>query len=196
MTDTDVWNLSPQQASERLAAMSPAAPPVDPAALVNIAAMSPGAARARLGGLLQNAEWQKQFLGGNGPQLREFKELSEKAAGPGDTRLDAALAYDPNTAPPFETSYAGELNTWQLAKVVTNLKELGLEPDHIREAFDVENRTIDGATWAAAKRLEQQRFGDAEYVKRYLAGNPAEKREMALIRIVLSMKVAEATATS
>jgi len=191
MPDTDVWNLTPQQASERLKAMSLAAPAVDLAAPVNIAAMSPTQARERLEGLKTNPEWQKQFLGGNGPQLREFSELSAKAAEAGN-RLEAAFAYDPQTAPPFETTYDGELNVWQLAKVVADLRADGLEDAHIQEMWA--NEPIAKKWHDAARRLQQQRFADPEYLDRYLKGGAEEKREQTLIGIILGRPIAEKAA--
>jgi hypothetical protein len=191
MTDADIWNLTPQQASERLAAMSLAAPAVDLAAPANIAAMSPTQARERLEGLKTNPEWQKQFLGGNGPQLREFNELSAKAAEAGD-RLEAALAHGVEAAPIFETTTGDQLTIWKLGKVVADLRDDGLADDHIRELFAGE--PISKELHDAARRLQQERFADPEYLDRYLKGGAEEKREQTLIGIILGRPIAEKAA--
>jgi hypothetical protein len=190
MTNEEIFAMSPQQAGEALAAMKPQAPTVDLAAPVNIAAMSPTQARERLEGLKANPEWQRQFLSANGPTLREYNELSTKAAEAGG-RLEAVLEHGDDAVPIFETTSGTALSSAKLAKVVDALYDVGLEPDHIREAFD-EDRTIDFDTYAAVLRLKERRFADADYVRRYLAGSPAEVREMALIHIVLGMNIAEA----
>jgi hypothetical protein len=186
----DVWSLTPQQATERLAAMKPAAPAADPSKPVNIDAMSAAQARVHFNKLSADPAWTERFLNGG---MAEQKELAAVMERKGDTKLDQAIEHGDEGVPYFETTFSGALNSAKLAKVVTHLKELGLESGHIREAFN-EDLMIDRTTYDAAKRLERERFSDADYVKRYLAGGAAEKREMSLLRIVLGMKVAEATA--
>jgi hypothetical protein len=186
MTNDEILSLTPEQAGEALAAMRPAAPV---AAGPAPDTLSPSAARERLEGLKQNPEWQRRFLDASGPTLREYNELSARAAEPGD-RLEAAFAYDLQTAPPFETSYNGELNTWQTAKVVAALREFGLSDDNIRE-MDA-NVPIAKELHDAARRLQQQRHADPQWVDRLLKGGDAEKRELLLIKILLRHPVAEA----
>ena len=118
----DIWSLTPEQVGERLAAMAPAAPAVDLAKQVNISAMSPAQARERRDALLQNLEFQKKFLEANGVQLREYRELSEKAAEAGD-RLEAVLTHGAEAEPLIpEVTFDGALNSAKLRKVITDLR--------------------------------------------------------------------------
>jgi hypothetical protein len=191
----DVWNLTPAEAGARLEAMKSAPPATDLAKPVNIAAMSSSQARDRLAALQADEKWTQHFLSGGKKEIDEFNNLTAKKNEAGDRQLEIAMRNGVEAAPLIpEVTFDGALNTAKLANVIADLRDHGLEDAHIEEAFDVENRTLPRAKHEAVKRLEQQRLGDAEYVKRYLSGGAAEKREMALIRIALGLKVAEEAA--
>jgi hypothetical protein len=187
---SDIWSLTPQQASERLQSMKPAPTPTGWAER-KVATLTPGQARIALAELQADEKWTQRFLDGGLKERKQFDELAAKKNEAADGQLvEIAMRHGVEAAPLIpEVTFDGALNTAKLANVIADLRDHGLEDDHISEAFD-EERTIDRATHDAVKRLEQQRLGDAEYVKRYLAGGAAEKREMALIRIALGLKIA------
>jgi hypothetical protein len=190
MADADIWSLTPQAASEKLAAMSPAPPATDLTKPANIAAMSSSQARDRLAALQADEKWTARFLSGSKKEIDEFNNLTAKKNEAGDRQLEIAMRHGVEVAPLIpEVTFDGALNTARLANVIADLRDHGLEDAHIEEAFD-ETRTIPRATHEAVKQLQRQRLGDADYVKRYLAGGAAEKREMALIRIALGLNIA------
>jgi hypothetical protein len=202
MTDTttqaapaDPWTLSAAEATARLQSMKPQAPAADlTAPAPDVAAMTSAQARLRRDQLLKNPDFQQRYLSDSKKEVDQINDLIAKEGEAAAARLDAALAHGDETAPLIpEVTFDGALNSAKLAKVVDHLYEAGLEPSHIREAFD-EDMTIDFDTYAAVLQLQQQRFGDADYVKRYLAGGAAEVREMALIHIVLGMNIEETAA--
>jgi hypothetical protein len=183
---------SPAEATAALAAMKPAPPAVDLSTPANIATMSSAQAAARLDGLKKDPTWQRRFLDNSPPVWREYNELSTKAAETGDARFEAALVYDLKTAPPFETTYDGEMSTRQLAEIIAQMRNDGLDEAHIREWRA--NEPIEKKWQDAAKRLRQQRFADPQYVDRWLKGSAVEKREQLLIEIILGRPIAEAAA--
>jgi hypothetical protein len=193
MRETDIYSLTPAEATARLEAMKPATPATGLAER-NPATLTPTQARERLAELQSDKEWTQRFLSGGLKEKKQFDVLLAKQNEATDAQLEIAMRNGVEVAPLIpEVTFDGALNSARLAQVITDLRDHGLEDAHIEEAFD-ETRTIDRATHEAVKRLEQQRLRDVEYVKRYLAGGAAEKREMALIRIALGLKIAEAEA--
>jgi hypothetical protein len=175
MPDADIWNLSPGEASARLQSIKLAATP--PA--TDLAARS------------ADEKWRTNVLSGNGPETKELHTLVEAKLA-GDTRLEQVLTGTAGDVPIFETTTGDQLSTWKLGRIVADPRDDGLADDHIRELFAGE--PIAKELHDAALRLQQQRFGDAEYVRRYLAGGAVEIREQRLIGIIIGRPIAEGEA--
>ena len=168
----DAWNLTPAEATARLEAMKPVVPATG------------------LAERMADEKWRAGLLAGNGPQLREFSELMQPK--PAENKLDAVLTHGDAAVPLFETTVGDELSTWKLGRVVADLRADGLEDGHIREMFAGE--PIEKELHDAARRLQQQRFADPQYVDHWLKGGAAEKREQLLIGIILGRPIAGAAA--
>jgi hypothetical protein len=164
----DPWSLSSAEATAKLESMKTAPPATD------LAARS------------ADEKWRTGVLAGNGPEVKEFHGLVEK--GLGDSKLEQVLAGTAGDVPIFETVQGDQLTSWKLGRIVEQLRDDGLADDHVRELFA--NEPIDRATHDAARRLQQQRFSEPEYVARYLKGGAVEKREQLLIGILLGRPIA------
>jgi hypothetical protein len=186
-TPTDPWSMTPQEATAALQRMSEAyesrtAPPPD----------KPGnatEAKARLDHLVRDGEWGKKLEAGDADTNKEFHALTTFAAEaqPAD-QLDRVLA---GTAerPMIETVTDGQLSTGKLMSAVDGLREVGLSDDVIREAINGGKNSA--AIHRATQELKTKLFSDPAWLKRYLDGGAAERKQATLIAIVLNSEVAE-----
>jgi hypothetical protein len=172
----DIWTLSPAEAAAKLQTMKTGGAPAPGLAKpVNIPALSAQQAAARLDELSRDEKWTERLLNGGVREQKELSALTEKKTAPADLKLETVFAHGVDAAPIFETTSGDELSTWKLGKVVADLRDDGLADDHIRELFAGE--PISKELHDAARRLQQERFTDPEYVERYLKGGAVEKRE-------------------
>ena len=141
---------------------------------------TPAEASARLDTLAKNSDWASGVLTGSGPHVREFQELVAKKSG-GD-KLDQILTG--TIEPPlFETVMPGELSTRNVMTSVADLREIGLEDATIRQV--VEGKPVSRAEHDAVKALKADRLSDKEWRAKFLAGDRAAVRDMALMNIVI-----------
>jgi hypothetical protein len=186
---TPIHELSPEQATARLAEMQRAydartaspAPPDKPSTAAE--------AKARLDHLVRDGEWSKKLDAGDADTHKEFHALTALAADlPPADRLDAALRGEVNPGLIETTDADNPLTTRKLASTVEELREVGLSDDAIREAIHGGSNTA--AIHRAVGELKAKLFGDQEWVKKYLAGGAAERKQATLIAIILSGEVA------
>jgi hypothetical protein len=184
----DIWNLTPTEAAARLAAMKPVAPPTDLAAPVNLAAMTSAQARERLDGLLQNPDWQKRYLAGNGPERREFEALTAKKNEAADNRLDRIID-GTEVVRELETVANGELSTFKMMQAAEHIKNFGLDGATVKQALT--SAPVSRAEYDAVKTLRGDMMGDKDFTAAVLAGNPEAVREFTLANIIISNGIAE-----
>src|SRR5271166_1798287 len=146
---------------------TPAPPPYVPAAPPANAAE----AQAQLEKLSASPEWRAKVLsgdlGGPGKELRQITEALAKA-----DPVDKALAGVPlDPAAIATTSGQDALTPAHLAQVVSDLRDIGLRDEVIREAF-TEGRTYTPEIMRAVRQRHADRMGDKEFVTKYLAGEP------------------------
>jgi hypothetical protein len=190
MTDdtSDVWSLTPQQATDRLAALqrehdgAQPAPPEKPSNATE--------AKARLDHLVRDGEWSKKLDAGDADTHKEFHALTALAADlPAGDRFDAALRGEVPPGLIETTDGSNKLTTHKLASAVEGLREVGLSDDVIRQA--VNGGKDDPAVLRALAEFRDKLFGDPAWTKRYLDGGAVERRQATLIAIALNSEVAE-----
>jgi hypothetical protein len=187
----DIWNLSPAEAAARLEAMNPPPPAVDLAAPVNVEAMTSSQARLRLEGLLENPEWQKRYLAGNGPERRESEALTAKKNEVADNRLDRIID-GTEIVRELETVANGELSTFKMMQAAEHMKSFVNDTALIKQALT--SAPVSRAEYDAVKTLRGELMADKDFTDALLAGNPVAVREFTLMNtIVANGYVAEAT---
>lgn len=190
MTDVPIHEMSPEQATAKLAEMQAAhdartAPPVPTDKPTDAAG-----ARARLDHLTADKSWSERYLKGGVDETREFKELTAIVASADPAvRLDRVLAGEVHNNSVIETVSGDELSTSKLAIVVEGLREVGISDEAIKEAINGGKNSA--VIHRATQELKTKLFGDQAWVKRYLEGGQAERRQATLISIILSGEVAE-----
>ena len=149
---------------------------------------TPAEATAQLSQLKADSTWRDAFLSGNGPQVAEFKRLSEIAAK--DTSDDIGLALAGK-----EKMVGGLFRDHQHQQMVETagaLREAGIPDAAIRQALAGE--PVSREEQEAAVRTKKLRMGDKAWSDRYLAGGAPERQEMTLLQIVLNSPLKEASA--
>lgn len=141
--------------------------------------MTPAEATAKLTTLKADAEWSKNFLAGNGPQVSEFQTL-------------LAIAHTDRHANEIEMAVAGQLYnsaagqpSGHMENVATAsmLREAGLSDDVIRQA--VRKDPVSQAEHDIAKREKAALMRDRDFAAKYLAANGPEVERMALLNVIL-----------
>ena len=144
----------------------PAAPPANAAE-----------ARAQLDTLRSNADFNAKLLAGSGPETNQWRDLHTMIAA-GDNveiALSGALPDVPDS----------ELKT--MAGTAQFLKELGINEGTIRQTLS--DYEVTQAEFDAVTAFKAERFRDAEWKKRLLAGDGLAVRELTLSNIVLSSTI-------
>jgi hypothetical protein len=116
---------------------------------------------------------------------REFVELTSAIAS-SSSKTDAVLAGIPATGE-IETTTGMQLSRHKLQIEVDHLKSLGLSDDLIRQAVD--GAPVSASEKEMAKTAKRMRLDDEAWVKRYMANNFAERREMLPLNLILSAEV-------
>lgn len=144
-------------------------------------------AQARLAELQQSQEWIGRLMSGDPKARGEFDAIHQMIAG-ADDQVDRAIA---GNADPVlgEVAIEGELSTRQTAEAITGLRELGLRDEVVAEA--IRGAVYPESVVRQAADLKRTRMSDPEWTKKFLAGSAAERREMTLMNVILSGKIAE-----
>jgi hypothetical protein len=186
----DIWSLTPQQATERLAAMSTAAPAVDPTTPANVAAMTPHQAALKLDELLKNSDFQKRYLTGDGPAAKQYHDLAAKKAEAGADRLDNIVRGTAEVRE-LETVIDGELSTQKLIQAAEHMKNFGLNEATVKQALT--SAPVSRAEYDAVKTLRGELMADKDFTSALLAGNPVAVREFTLMNTIVANGYAEVT---
>lgn len=160
------------------APITPPAPPSPPPA----PAPTPDEAAAKLAELRGSQDWTAKFLAGNGPELAEYRKLSEIALNSGD-KITKAMAGMLDDAPFQDSAHMLNIGTASM------LREAGMGNDVIRQVLS--GGTVTQQERDAATQVKAKLMGNADFSKRYLAGDAEAKQQMTLLNIVLSSSVQE-----
>jgi hypothetical protein len=148
-------------------------------------------ARAKLDALTADKSWSERYLKGGVNEAREFKELTAMVASADPaTRLERVLAGEIHNNSVIETVSGDELSTSKLAIAVEGLREVGISDEAIKEA--VNGGRNNAVIHRATQELKTRLFSDQAWVKKYLEGGAAERKQATLIAIILSGEVADA----
>lgn len=141
-------------------------------------------ARAQLDALSASPEWRAKFFGGDQGARKEFSTLTAQIAAGNPTA--EAISAAPNPEEPFriEVTIGNELNSRGRADAVAGLREIGLDDATVAQALD--GAPVTAAERAMAQRYKDMRLGDADFTRRYLAGEWSARREMSLLAAILS----------
>lgn len=182
--DIDVATLSPADATAALTAMALAfrggPPPADEPAPKNATEAS-----AKLATLTADPEFRTKLLNGDVETRAKFNALTALVAEGGDV-VGAAMN---GVVPENEITTDGHASLRNIADATTELRKAGLSDPAIREVMADAKQTRTSVDLAAQRQIE--RHGDADWVKRLLAGSHAEVREQTLLSVILAAEVDE-----
>jgi hypothetical protein len=183
VTQIDPWSMSPQDASNALAAMNVAANP--PPSVVPQDAQD---ARATPDRLSRDASWAQSLFSGNVAARKQFDELVAKAAG-GDDVADAVAGIVEPATPLFETTANGELPRRHVEEAIASLRDSGLNDASIEQAINLP--PISRAEFTAAQALGAKLYGSAEFRSKLLSADYEATRQHNLLCVLLSSPIAE-----
>ena len=148
--------------------------------------MTAAEATTKLADLTANHEWSTKLLAGDGPTVREFRELS--AAKVQTDRTDAALAgtLNPGT---WDIAVDGKLSARNLMTGIDDLRNLNIEDRQIERLLKSEPISASDRAWVEG--YEREMLGNKEFTARYLSGDLAARREITLIKLHKLRPVAE-----
>lgn len=141
-------------------------PPVPPAPPTRQAALD------QIAALKADPNWSERYLKGDSSAKAQFQRLHATAYEPGgnaDPGHDAA-------------SRLQHSEVWR--------KEADLPADVLAQVR--ERRPVSADEYRAAVHAKERMLGDREWAKRYMDGGRAERREMALVSIILGSRIAAA----
>jgi len=182
-TPADPFSLSAEQAGNELAKMAAVASPPPPM----MAPATAADARGRLDTLSRDKGWATRLLAGDVQANREFADLNKLAASADDTAEAIAGTATEASTPIFETTTGGQLPRRHVEQAIQQMREGGLRDEVIQQAFELPPITRADATMT--KALQSKRHGDAEWVKRLMAGDYEARREHVLMSIILASPV-------
>jgi hypothetical protein len=186
--DTPIHELSPQQATERLAQLQAAydarnSPPPAPDK-----PSDPAGARAKLDALGKDPNFYQKLEAGSADEVRVFKELTAQAAGvDAEVRLERVLAGEVHNNATIETVSDNQLSTSKMASAVGDLRARGFADKAIREIFSGEKGTAEQV--AEASYRKSCALQSPEWVKSFLAGDFAALRDMTCWNAIIAAGV-------
>ena len=143
-------------------------------------APTPDQAVAKLAELRGNKTWTDKFLAGNGPELTEYRNLSEIAIKSGD-KIDKAIS-GTLEAGPFQDS-----NHLQNIGTAAMLREAGMDNDVIRQVLS--GGPVTQQEFDAAAKIKANLMKTPAFVKQYLAGEADAIQRMTLLQIITSSEI-------
>jgi hypothetical protein len=164
MIDNTFVPLSPEQAGEKLAAMTKeyrGAPSKDPKAV-----------------LAQNyawPAWREKLEAGDGKTLHEFNELARAAAE--ENPVGAVLS---GNLPEVASS---EIRLME--HTASTLREIGIRDEIIKDVL-AGTHEVTKVEWDLTVQWKQDHMEDPEWVKALLSGNAKARRELTLATIILN----------
>jgi hypothetical protein len=182
MDDATISSMSPAEATAALNAMETANNPAP--ALVPQDAQD---ARAQLNLLSADPNWSRALFAGDRAVRDQFEKLT-KMVSDADVVGDAIAGIE-EPQQIFETTTGGQLPSRAVKAVIDDMRLAGISDGSIEEAL--RGTPVTAREYAAVTALQAAKHGDPVWVKNFLAGNYAEKREATLMAIVLSSPIAE-----
>jgi hypothetical protein len=161
--------------------MSIAAVDLDIAAPLDVEAMSPNQAAAKLDELLKDSDWQQRYLSGSERARREHDELATKAEA--DDRLDKIVDGSAES-PLIETVGPGQITDRAAMNFAADLREIGVPDDAIKQAL--RGQPVSKAEYDTIKLLRRDRMADREWAGKVLANDPAAVRELTLMNLIVA----------
>jgi hypothetical protein len=171
---------APEQATQALADMTAAYRGTAPSATPTDAA----GARARLADLAANPKWTSDYLNGNADARKDFDSLTKLIATGSD--VDMAIA---GVLPEAHVDFGPGVSLRDQAAAVPVLRKMGIGDDAIRQLL--EDKPVSRREYQLAEQWRDEHLTNAEWTKKWLAGDAAAAREMTLCSIVLSSEIDE-----
>jgi hypothetical protein len=141
-------------------------------------------ARARLDALTADPSFSQAFFSGDQNARAEFGRLTAQVAN-GNPTQDALAGAKPAE---FEVTVGGELNSRNRADAVSGLRELGLDDNSVLQA--IEGGAVSPQEVAAAKTMKTMLLSNEEFTAKFMRGDWAARRQMALINTILASEAA------
>lgn len=141
------------------------------------------AAQARLAELQSQQEWTAKVLAGDPAALREFQAITERIAAGDDETLPSVAA------PGQKVLVDGQISRADAVQAFADLRAMGLNDETIAEVFNGSVNSGEVVSLTHAHYLT--RMSDKAWAGRLLAGGMAERKELALMSVILSGQVAE-----
>ncbi len=179
----DVSNLTPEQATAKLAELEAA---YRPAAIAE--PKTPQEAALKLQTLAQNQQWRDQLLAGDSATRQQFATLTEMAASAAD-RLDNVLSGAAQPQPFEITTPSSPLSTRDLTSAVDGLRELGIDDDPTRDFAKGEK--VSPELYRKVEQWKARQMTDTDFVKRYMANDPEAIQQRTIANIIVAAGVAE-----
>jgi hypothetical protein len=141
------------------------------------------AARSRLAEIQASEEWRGKVMSGDPRAVREFRAIHEKIVAGDDESL-------PGVAAPGQKALVdGQIPYADAVQAFADLRAMGLSDDVIAEVFNGSVNSDEVVSRTHAHYLA--RMSDKAWAGRLLAGGMAERKELALMSVILSGQVAE-----
>jgi hypothetical protein len=185
--DPAIASMSPAEATAALAAMGTASNPAPPIA-PPIAPATAQEERAQLNALARDSTFAAALFGGDRAARAQFDRLVQ-LKNDADVVGDALAGVDQPQPQIFETLAHGQIPARDVKAVIEDMRLAGISDGSIEEAL--RGTPVTAREYAAETALQASKHGDPLWVKNFLAGNYAEKREATLMSIVLSSPIAE-----
>jgi hypothetical protein len=174
------FRATPEQANQALADLTAAyrgpAPPATPT--------DAAGARARMAELAANPKWTSDYLNGNADARQEFSAVTALIS----TGNDVDMAME-GVLPEARVDFGPGASLRDQAAAVPVLREIGVGDDAIRQLLS--DKPISRQEHQLAEQWRNMHFTDADWTKKYLAGDGEAVRQMTLCNIVLASEIDE-----
>jgi hypothetical protein len=155
-------------------APAPAPAPTPPPAKAT-PTLTPAEAATALAAKMGDKDFAAKYLAGDAAAKTEVGMLIRKKM-EGD-RIDAALS---GVIVPGEPNVGG-VSPANLLSAITSFRQVGISDLAIKEALN--GQPVDKATFDRVMEFRSARLGDAEWVRRWMSGSRAERKEAYCLRL-------------
>jgi hypothetical protein len=182
MVDDAIANMTPAEAGAALAAMDAASNPPP-----SIVPQDSQDAKQQLDLLGRDPHWSRALFAGDRAVRDQFDKLNAMAADADTVGDELANIQEPE--PIIETTMFGELPSGVVRQVIADMRSYNISDGAIEEG--IAGTPIAANEYAATVALQSMKFGDADWVKRLMAGDWSATREWKLMCNILSRPIAE-----
>jgi hypothetical protein len=187
--------MTDQPTTEQITAMTPAEAGAHLAAMTAeyVATTAPPAvatpsnateARARLSQLASDKNWATAYLNGDTAARQEFDSVTKLISTGSDA--DMSLA---GVLPEAHVDFGPGASLRDQVATVPVLRQMGIGDDAIRQLL--EDMPVSQGEHQLAEQWRHQHMKDADWTKRWLAGEYVAAREMTLCNIILASEIDE-----